>query len=840
MGSRPETAGETGGSSREPAGPGSVGPDNIDHRDDADDPGHSGDGKRRSGDQGEGGGGVEGDAGDVDGSTSPMGDIDQQTLLWAIAGDDAAFARLIQHYDAGLCELVYAQVGDAELMDRVLASTYRKAYRALPRLRNATRPGAWLSGLAAKSCAEELRRQSQRIRTDRRSEPKVPRPEGARVDVSQRVNPVARGEVPPSPRLRPKPVELPDSVTGPTAQDDTEGDERVTLLPAEPDDVEIALTSPAAAEPAGPEPAGPEPVGDQPVGDEPAGPEPVGDQPVGDRGEPAAAAPGAEPAEADGSGDVVPPEAAGDEIDVRLDLGPTTATHQAEDPIDVRLDLGTTPGSTTADRGDHPAAPEQLTLPGTPPAHLPGFWNRLGRQLIAEREIPARPAPTVEQIRAARASTNAETVEGLGRGRRRLASPDRLVQLETPVTVEELAHQAGPGRRRTGERWRQVAVVLLAVVAVGSIVFLAFRIGGNAKQLNRTQMTNGSLAQKVSDTLSSSQTVSATFTDITTLGGFKSTPSQLNFDHNGSYRLRAADGSVDLAYDANTGTRLLRSTTAGMQQVEQKGLATGGPDPHALINPFFDAQLGQVLAALRAHPDNYVTSKKVGGHAVWQTEVELPHDNTSADRAILDVDQQLLVPASLEFRRGTQLLRIFQLSDVVLDQPLPSSTFTFPFSNDPVDSTDDGFVHTTLAGAPAQLGGFQPVTPKFLPDGYELAEVAVHKGEGTRTGPEGANPPSANVVSLTYRRGWETITLTTRTNNVAPGQVWQDPFVTTSPAPPADSVRISGGRFTGTDARRVSPTGGAPYLWGATDSLLFTVTGDLTPDDLVRVVASAQ
>ncbi len=730
--------------------------------------------------------GTEGDSGPED--AEPVAhDIDQQTLLWAIAGDDAAFARLIQHYDAGLCELVFAQVGEPELMDRVLASTYRRAYRALPRLRNATQPGAWLSGIAAKACAEEIRRQAQRTRKDRRTEPTSPPPGGQRVDVSRRVDPVATGDAPPNPTLRPKPVVLPENRPGPSSHDDAEGDERVTLIASEADDVAIDLTAP------------PEPDPDGEQSDDEQGDGEHGDGAPGD-------------------------DEAGDEADISLDLGP--------DP--------TTDGPAPADPGHGPST-EQLTLPGTPPAHLPGFWNRLGRQLIAEREIPARPAPTIEQIQAARAATNAETAEEAATGDRRtaLATPDRLIRLETPVTVEELAHRASPSAS-FGDRARQVGVVVLVLVAVASVVFLAFRIGGNAKQINRTQMTNRRLVAQVTQNLGRSQTVAATFTEVTTTGELKSVTSQLFFTDKGSYRLRTVDGSVDVAYDAGSGTRRLRTTVGGLQQVQQDGLATGPPDPHASIDAFFDNDLAPVLSALRDHPDTYVSTTLVKGRGVFETKVDLPHDGSSADRAILQVDQEYLVPTKLVLLRGDRVLHQYELSNVVLDQAVPADTFGFPFSNDPVETSNAGFQHTTLSDVPGLLGGLQPATPKYLPDGYDLAEVAVHPGPGDSTGPEGANPPSTDVISLTYRRGWETITLTTRRNNIAPGQSWQDPFVTSGPAPQADSVRIQGGRFGGTTAQRVSQPGRSPYLWGAADDVLFTITGDLTPDDLARVIGSIQ
>ncbi len=729
-------------------------------------------------------------------------------------------------------------------MDRVLASTYRKAYRALPRLRNATRPGAWLSGLAAQACAEELRRQAQRRPSSRRTGPASQPPGGTRIDVSRRVDPFARDDdSPPMPALRPKPVELSDSVYGPSSHDEAEGDERVTLIPSESDDVALDLTEPVDAGHAtdGPD----EPASEAGAAGPTADVEwPGADQPGAEAEEPPA---GASPDSADGSGDDDPaaggPAADVPGTDAAEPVRPVEEAGEEGDPVDITLDLDDEAGAdgAAAEPEPGPGSPpvEQLTLPGTPPAHLPGFWNRLGRQLIAEREIPARPAPTVEQIQAARAATNADRPEPIAGSHEGLATPDRLVRLETPVTVEELAHRA-TGGARLGDRIRQFAVVLLAVVAIGTVVFLAFRIGGNAKQLNRTQMTDGKLASSVSDTLANSQSLTASFNEITVDGGLDNVASRLYFRSDGSFRLARSDGTSDFSYDATTGVRRTWSSTGGVVQIEQRGLAGGGPDAHAIVDSFFNLDLPLVLDALRAHPDTYVTSEKVQGKAVWRATVDLPHDSSTPDKAVLDVDQSLRVPVRLELQRNGKPVKIYAMGDVAIDPPLQGETFTIPFTNDPVQTGDEGFQHTSLSDVPNQIPGLAAPTPKFLPNGYDLAEVAVHPGAGGRTGPGQVNPPSTDVISLTYRKGWETITVTVRRNDVGSGQSWQDPFISSGTVPEADTVRISGGRFSGATAHRVSAAGRIPYLWGSTDKALFTVTGDLTPDELVRVISSVQ
>lgn len=738
---------------------------------------------------------------------APTSDIDQQTLLWAIAGDDAAFARLIQHYDSSLCELVFAQVGAAELMDRVLASTYRKAYRSLPRLRNAINPGAWLSSLAAQSCAEELRRQAQRKRSDRRTAPADPPPGRRTVDVSVRVDPGAATTPPPSPILRPKPAQVPGSRLGPSAHDESDVGERVTLIPAEADDVNIDLTDSSLDDPS-----------DIQLD--------LDDEPAWGGADRIVVADGESTAEPDSA-----------------ETGNGSDQHEAEPAVEAATEPDADESAKSQaepDANPQPARPK--TAEGA--AHLPGFWNRLARQLMAEREVPARPAPTIEQIRAARAGTNADTSGDVSVGRP--GAHHGVVRLE-PASVEELAHRTAPGRSRTATLVQRIGVVTLVVVAIGAVGFLAFRIGGNAKPINRTRMTNAKLADSITSTLAKSRTVAAMFTAVTTDGGLRSTKSQLFFNRNGSFRLRTVDGdpngSTDIAYDATTGVADRRVVIPGaggptVVQSQRSGLATGPPDSSATIDPFFDGYLPQVLTAMRAHPDIFVTAGRTEGKDTWVLDVTLPHEANTPDKATLAVDQQLLVPVQLQLKRNGVLQLQYSLSDVVFDQAEDSGTYSFPFSDGPVDRSDDRFQRSTLSAVPNVLNGFQPATPTALPDGYDLAGVAILKGEGDRTGTNGANPPSTDVVSLTYRRGWETVTLTTRTNNVPAGRAWQDPFVSTGTTPPADTVKLSSGRFAGADAQRVAVPGRTPYLWGTSGRVMFTATGNLTADDLVRLVGS--
>lgn len=89
-------------------------------------------------------------------------EIDPATMASAVAGDHAAFARLVAHYDHRLRVLAWRLLGERTAMDDALQEAYVRAFRSLPGFRHGSAPGTWLHRITYNVCVDELRRRTRR------------------------------------------------------------------------------------------------------------------------------------------------------------------------------------------------------------------------------------------------------------------------------------------------------------------------------------------------------------------------------------------------------------------------------------------------------------------------------------------------------------------------------------------------------------------------------------------------------------------------------------------------------------------------------------------------------
>jgi hypothetical protein len=317
------------------------------------------------------------------------------------------------------------------------------------------------------------------------------------------------------------------------------------------------------------------------------------------------------------------------------------------------------------------------------------------------------------------------------------------------------------------------------------------------------------------------------------------------FAADGSFRTRALGGSQDVAYDARTGVERAVTTSAslggaGRFFVEQRGLAPGAPDqgPEPLA---IEQQLGGVVHALLAAHDPRVQPATYLGRPAWHVTFRQTLPDREGVLAItVTVDRHTGLPVAVHqagspASLGSGDLRITRLQ---VNQPLPRRTFTIAFpAGAAVTQEDFGFRRVPLARA-AQLAGYRPLVPQALPGGLQLSQVSFAPRAAATAG--GTNPPSRNVVSLAYRRGFEHAIITTRLAGAAPGR-WRDPFQTPGgPAVAIQRVTLTGGALTGDHADVVVEPGSAPHLWAVGHGLVVTIAGDLSVAELIHTAESLQ
>jgi hypothetical protein len=206
-----------------------------------------------------------------------------------------------------------------------------------------------------------------------------------------------------------------------------------------------------------------------------------------------------------------------------------------------------------------------------------------------------------------------------------------------------------------------------------------------------------------------------------------------------------------------------------------------------------------------------------------------------ADRLEVTVDQATGIPVRVLETLHGERRRVLRVERLSLDAPLPADAFTLAFPPGmEVARTDYGFSRVELSDVRAAVG-YAPFVPAWVPGGFALSEVAV-AAHTAPTGAEAGNPPSEDVVSLAYRRGFDTLIVTTRRDL---GKHWDDPLATGEGfVDHPDSVTIDGGALAGVNGNLLIAPRGTPHVWALADGLVVTVSGDVGRDELLRIATS--
>jgi len=314
----------------------------------------------------------------------------------------------------------------------------------------------------------------------------------------------------------------------------------------------------------------------------------------------------------------------------------------------------------------------------------------------------------------------------------------------------------------------------------------------------------------------------------------------------GDFRLVGSTGdglNADVCYEQTTGIqRLLVTDDEGrpVEAHETTGLAAGPPDP----GPHYRWNLSATVRALRASSDAAVEEVAHEGRPAWTLSSDIqPNliDDGGPDHLRVTVEQETGFPVSVVYSRLGQTLFEMRLEDLEVDPELPADAFALEFpAGVSVDRIDEGFqrVDITRRGAEAAaVVGYMPVLPSELPGGFVLTELNVAE-IGRPSGKEGMNPAAPGVVSALYRRGFDQVVVSTRLVGDDPS-LWSDPLASGEgyidrPEP----VMLASGAFAGCVAEVLINVLTTPHLWAMNDTLVLTISGDLTRDELLAVAES--
>jgi hypothetical protein len=441
-----------------------------------------------------------------------------------------------------------------------------------------------------------------------------------------------------------------------------------------------------------------------------------------------------------------------------------------------------------------------------------------------------------------------------------------LRQLDTPehrpsfhAELERLLAAEAAGRRpvrrpRPRLRWG-LRVAFVAVVAALAVVVVDLLRSGDAPGpgVGVQQATAAEIQAQVRSVLAGLGTLNGEFVaeGESYENAYDWTSHRWRFvlTEDGDFGLTGVGHEENLSYNARRGVRRTLNPSESLGTADlfahiERGLAPGPPDsypPESILQTDYAALVRAFLAA----EDPRVVVTEYAGRPAWRLDIPVQVNRIvpeySGDEFSIWVDQETGIPVKIVERKNGRVRNELRMEKLAVDAPdARVRPVRFPPGME-VTQSDGGFRRTPLDGVEAVVG-YAPLVPGWLPEGYELAEVAVGPGEVGFTGAEAGNPPSTDVVSLSFRRGFDQILVTTRLRNV-PGypQEWADPLATGEGfVDRPQKVELGRGALSGVEANVLVVPRNIPHLWAQTDDLVVTVGGNLGREELIRVAESLE
>ncbi|MCU1499428.1 MAG: hypothetical protein JWM47_3381, partial [Acidimicrobiales bacterium] len=413
------------------------------------------------------------------------------------------------------------------------------------------------------------------------------------------------------------------------------------------------------------------------------------------------------------------------------------------------------------------------------------------------------------------------------------------------ASVARLADRAD--RQRPPRRWGRPLAIGAGVAAVLGVVAAAVAIGVSGRTPDGS-VTGAELSATVANALTASRYVRVDVDVVEPGAGDRPvmTSHRLMLADDGSWSTGRTDAIDQAAFDAPAGV-VQRAAIVGAEDggagtvlaTVARGLAAGPPDPGVEPVPWL-ADLQAAGMVLRGDGGRRAPLTGTSDRRTWTyTRTADTGPGGAAESWSVEVRRSDGTPLRIERRRAGALVRRVRFGVWTPVAEVPVETFS---AAPPAGAatTDHGFAPADLP-AVELLGRGQAVTPSWLPPGFALGAVYLRDRPpaGAASTAGGANPADRAVVSLGYQRGPERITVTTRARG-GTGAAWVSPFATAAagPASGASSRTLGDGRFNQARVHVTTDPLGRATLWGLSGDVVFTVGGDLTVPEAIRLASS--
>jgi hypothetical protein len=313
----------------------------------------------------------------------------------------------------------------------------------------------------------------------------------------------------------------------------------------------------------------------------------------------------------------------------------------------------------------------------------------------------------------------------------------------------------------------------------------------------------------------------------------------------GDFRLEDLTRGGTVVYDAQAGVERGLNSSESIPDSdvlfasERRGLPPGPPDqgPASIA---LDRGLGSVVRALASGGEGTVKEITYAGRAAWLLETDIRVNLVapgSPSHLDVTVDQGTGFPVHVVATRDGEFVWENRIEDLEVDGQVPEDAFHLEFPpNAEVFRSDAGFRRVSLDEVEG-IVGYDPLAPAWVPEGYEPREVTASR-KGSPTGAEAGNPPVGDVVSLSYRRGLDQFIVTMRPVGPDPS-LWGDPLASGEGyRDEPEEVVFERGALAGETGPLLIDPLAIPHVWVKTDSLVVTVSGDLSRQELLRVTES--